>query len=230
MISQDTSAYGVDRKHDTSALERSRRARPHHRPRARTGQARRLGAAALRLPLPACPRPDPADGRRAGAALSRHPVPARPPRHAAPHGPARRRRQDAGRNRRLARVSAPTSPCAPPSSSAIPARPRPNSRPCWTGWTRRNSTGSAASSTKTSPARGRTPCPTMSPTKSSRTAGIASWKKRAGDFRGEAGRKGRHSARGRSSTRSTTTAPPAAPRPTRPRSTATSSSTKGSRR
>ena len=150
VISQDTSAYGVDRKHDLSPWKGGE-VRAHITDLARDlGEPGRLGAAALRLPLPACPRPDPADGRGAGAALSRHPLPARPPRHAAPHGPPRRRGEDAGRDRRLARASAPTSPCARPSSSAIPARPRPSSRPCSTGWTRRNSTGSAASSTKTS--------------------------------------------------------------------------------
>ncbi len=103
VITQDTSAYGVDRKHDLSPWKGRRGARPYHRSGARDGQAGGLGAAALRLPLPACPRPDPADGRRAGAALSRHPVPARPPGRAAPHGPPRRGRQDAGRDRRLAR-------------------------------------------------------------------------------------------------------------------------------
>ena len=41
--------------------------------------------------------------------------------------------------------SAPTSPSARPSSSASPARPRPNSTRCWTGCMRRSSTASAAS-------------------------------------------------------------------------------------
>jgi hypothetical protein len=65
--------------------------------------ARRLGAAPLCLPLPACARAGAADGRGAGAALSRHPVPARPPRHAAPHGAAGGGGEDARRDRGLAR-------------------------------------------------------------------------------------------------------------------------------
>ena len=44
---------------------------------ARARRARRLGAAALRLPLPACRRGHPADGRGQDPALSRHPLPAR---------------------------------------------------------------------------------------------------------------------------------------------------------
>jgi tRNA A37 methylthiotransferase MiaB len=65
VISQDTSAYGVDVKyrtgfHDgrpvkTRLLELCKR----------TGQARTLGAPALRLSLPQRRRPDPADGGRA---------------------------------------------------------------------------------------------------------------------------------------------------------------------
>ena len=150
VISQDTSAYGARppaRRRRGGAAGRS-----HITDLARElGLARRLGAAALRLSLPARPRPDPADGRGPGAALPRHPVPARPPRRAAaawPAPPPAPRTLD--EIAALARRSAPTSPCARPSSSAIPARPRPSSSTCSTGSTRRSSTASAASSTRTS--------------------------------------------------------------------------------
>ena len=54
VISQDTSAYGVDLKHAAWPLEGRRGARPHDRSRPRARQARRLGAAPLRLSLSAC--------------------------------------------------------------------------------------------------------------------------------------------------------------------------------
>ena len=49
------------------------------RSRAGARRTRRLGAAAIRLPLPSCRRGHSADGRGQGAALSRYPVPARKP-------------------------------------------------------------------------------------------------------------------------------------------------------
>jgi ribosomal protein S12 methylthiotransferase len=61
---------------------------------------------------------------------------------------------------------------------------------CSTGWTRRSSIGWAASNTRTSGARGRTRCPTMCPRRSRRSAGNGSWNG-AGDLRGEACRQGR---------------------------------------
>jgi ribosomal protein S12 methylthiotransferase len=94
---QDTSAYGTDWK------ERERRSSPSSTSPA-IWEPRRLGAAALRLPLSACARAGPADGGGADPALPRHPVPARAPRHAAPHGPARRRRAHARRDRGVAAV------------------------------------------------------------------------------------------------------------------------------
>ena len=150
VISQDTSAYGVDIKYADEPLEGPRGARAVLRPRARTGRARRLGAAALRLSLSACRRGHPADGRGQGAALSRHPVPARLARRAEAHeapGGSRTRRWSASR---AGARSAPTSPSARPSSSASPARPRRISRSCSTGSTRRSSTASAASNTSRS--------------------------------------------------------------------------------
>lgn len=98
VISQDTSAYGVDLRH---AEERGHRAHI-------VDLARDLGSlgAWVRLhyvyPYPPCPRSDSADGRRAGAALSRYPLPARPSRYAAAHGPSRSGRTHPRRDCRLA--------------------------------------------------------------------------------------------------------------------------------
>ena len=92
------------------------------RPLPRARRARRLGPAALRLPLPACRRGHPADGRGQGAALSRHPLPAcLPAVLKAMRRPARRRRWTASA---LARDLPGPRRCARPSSSAFPARPR----------------------------------------------------------------------------------------------------------
>ncbi len=143
---------------------RNRRgARPHHRSRARAGAARGLGAAALCLSLPPCRRADPADGRGAGAALSRHSRSStpRPPCCAPCAGRRTRPRcwsgwRDGGRSAR-------TSRSARPSSSASPARPRTISAICSTGWRRRSSTGSAASSTRTCAAPRRTTCRPRAP-------------------------------------------------------------------
>ena len=79
VISQDTSAYGVDIKYAASRWK-GRDVRANFLDLARgAGQPRRLGAAALRLSLSACRRRDPADGGGQCAALSRHSVPARHP-------------------------------------------------------------------------------------------------------------------------------------------------------
>ena len=76
VISQDTSAYGIDLKYAGAAWQ-GREVATRFRDLAKElGTPRRLGAAALRLPLPARRRGDPADGGRASAALPRHPVPA----------------------------------------------------------------------------------------------------------------------------------------------------------
>ncbi len=93
VISQDTSAYGVDLSYAESEWNGRAGAGEISRPRARAGRARRLGAAALCLSLPARRRRHPADGGGQGAALSRHPVPARKPRRAQAHEAARPRRK-----------------------------------------------------------------------------------------------------------------------------------------
>jgi ribosomal protein S12 methylthiotransferase len=102
VISQDTSAYGVDLKYAPGQVAGPRGARAFYRPGARTGRTRRLGADALRLPLPPCRRGDPADGGRQGAALSRHPLPACLAQRAEDHAPPGPRREDARPDRALA--------------------------------------------------------------------------------------------------------------------------------
>ena len=147
VISQDTSAYGVDIKYATSQW-RGREVRAKFIDlRAGARRARRLGAAALRLPLPARRRRHPADGRAEDAALSRHPVPARVARRAQTHEAAGRAGEDAGAHRDAGATSVPISRCARPSSSAFPARPRRTSRICCNGSTKPRSTASAASNT-----------------------------------------------------------------------------------
>ena len=75
---------GLWRRHPPPAahVEGRRGPRPHDRPGPRARQARRLGAPALRLPLPARRPGHPADGRGAGPPLPRHSVPAREPESA----------------------------------------------------------------------------------------------------------------------------------------------------
>ena len=76
VISQDTSAYGVDIKYQTSLFqEREVRAKFLDLVEG-TGRARHLGAHALRLPLSACGRCHSADGRGQDPALPRHSLPA----------------------------------------------------------------------------------------------------------------------------------------------------------
>ena len=103
VISQDTSAYGLDIKYAASQWRGARPAREIHRSCARARRTRRLGAAALRLPLPARRRRHSADGRAQSAALSRHPVPARRARRAQAHEASGRAGKDAGAHRALAR-------------------------------------------------------------------------------------------------------------------------------
>ena len=102
VISQDTSAYGADVRYARASWRGVDVRDALHRSGARAGRAGRLGAAALRLSLPARGRCHPAHGRRAGAALSGHSLPARQCRGAQAHAPARPRRRHAGAHPRLA--------------------------------------------------------------------------------------------------------------------------------
>ena len=103
VVSQDTSAYGVDLKYAErdwrgSAYE-TRMTGLVRGPR----RARRLGATALRLSVSARRRRDPADGGRQAPAVPRHSVPARQPAHPEADEASRRGRQDAGAHPQLAR-------------------------------------------------------------------------------------------------------------------------------
>ena len=173
VISQDTSAYGIDLKYAPSSMERPRGSGQIHRARRRARRARGLGPPALRLSLSACGRGHSAAGGRQGAPLSRRAVPACEPRGAPADEAAGRPGGDPGAHRRAGAASAPTSPSAPPLSSASRARPMRISSSCSTGSARPSSIGSAASATSRSPA----PPPTISPPRcrprSRKSAGIA---------------------------------------------------------
>ena len=121
VISQDTSAYGVDLKYATGFWGgKPVKARFVDLARA-LGIARRVGAPALRVSVPARRRRDPADGRGQGAAVPRHPVPARQPARAQADEAPRARGEHARAHPRWREIC-PTSRCAARSSSASPAR------------------------------------------------------------------------------------------------------------
>ena len=139
VISQDTSAYGLDIKYaETPWRGRALPARFQDL----CGALGELGAW-VRLhyvyPYPHVDERHPADGRRQDPALSRHPLSARFARgaegDAAPRG-RRRRRWTASR---AGARSAPISRSARRSSSGFPARRRRISRSCSTGCARRSS-------------------------------------------------------------------------------------------
>ena len=102
VISQDTSAYGVDIKYAESPWK-DRQVRAKFFDLAKEARrARRLGAAAICLPLPACRRSHRPDDRRQGPSLSRHSLPAcepgSPQGHEAPRGTGK----DAGADQEVA--------------------------------------------------------------------------------------------------------------------------------
>ena len=100
VISQDTSAYGLDIRYASEPMaapgRNARSARQISRPRARTRHARRLDSAAICLSLSACRRSRRADERRQCAALYRHSVPACLAARAQGDAPARQSGKDAG--------------------------------------------------------------------------------------------------------------------------------------
>jgi ribosomal protein S12 methylthiotransferase len=75
------------------------------------------------------------------------------------------------------RADCPISPCDQLSSSAIPARLKQSFKPCSIGWMRRSSTGLAVFNMRTSPARAPMTCPIMCPKMSSRSAGAGLWRR-----------------------------------------------------
>ena len=163
VISQDTSAYGVDVKYRTGFVGgkpvKTRMTRSVPRP----GRAGSLGAAALRLSVPARRRSHPADGRGKNPSVPRRAVPACEPAHPQADEAPGERREGARARSRLARRSAPTSPSAPPSSSAFREKPKMSSRNCSIFSRKRSSTASAASSIRRSTAPRRTRCPIRLP-------------------------------------------------------------------
>lgn len=80
VISQDTSAYGVDVKHRTG-FHNGEPVKPAWSACANSYRNCDLDTSALRLPLSACGRRHPTDGRRQNPAVSGHSVAARQPAH-----------------------------------------------------------------------------------------------------------------------------------------------------
>ena len=176
VISQDTSAYGVDIRHEPREWH-GRQVRAHM-----TDLARELGG--LRTPEGATPwvrlhyvypypHVDAVIPLMAEGLLTPYlDIPfqhARPQRAQGDEAPGQR-----GQGARTAGAhgarSAPTSRSARASSSAFPARPRRISSTCSTGSTKPSSTGSAPSASSRSPAPRRTTCPARCPKRSRKSA------------------------------------------------------------
>ena len=133
VISQDTSAYGLDIKYAESRWQ----GRPLKARFLELCEALGSLGAWVRLhyvyPYPHVDDGAAADGGGQDPALSRHSLPARLAARAEGHAPPRAPGEDAGAARAAGARSAPISPCARPSSSASPARPRRTSPSCSTG-------------------------------------------------------------------------------------------------
>ena len=148
VISQDTSAYGLDIGYAKSAWRGEERETRFIVSRRGARQPRRLGAAALRLSLSACRSGPAADGGGQGAALSRHSLPAREPHGAEGHAPPGAAGEDARAHPRLARRSArPRHPLD--LHRRLPRRDRGGFRlPARLALAKRGSPASAASNTR----------------------------------------------------------------------------------
>ena len=108
VISQDTSAYGVDLKYAASPWK-DREVRAKFFDLAQGARRiRRLGAAAICLPLPACRRGHRPDDRRQDPALSRYSLPARQPGNPQGHEASGGAGQDARRGSRSGASNAPS--------------------------------------------------------------------------------------------------------------------------
>ena len=154
VISQDTSAYGLDIRYAESAWRDKTVARRRiPRSDARAWDAGRLGAAALCLSLSACRRGHRTDERRQCAALYRRAVPARRAARAEGDAPPRQSGKDAGAHPRLAR-DLPGSDHPLDLHRRLSRRDRGGlPRSCSTGSTKPSSTASAPSNTSRSQAR-----------------------------------------------------------------------------
>ncbi len=174
VISQDTSAYGLDIKYAESPWKGAPLAARF------LDLCRALGdlGAWVRLhyvyPYPHVDDVIPLMAGGQDPPLSRHPLPAREPEGAEGDAAARSQRRHARSAAQLAEGVSRNSPSARHSSSASPARPRRISRSCSTGSAKRVSTASAASSTSPSRAPRRMRSRAPSPRRSRRSAGIAS--------------------------------------------------------
>ena len=178
VISQDTSAYGVDVKYRTGFWDGKPVKTQHARAVRAAGRdrraVRRLGAAALRLSVPARRRGHAADGRRAGScrtstcrSSTAHPDVLQA------HEAAGERREEPRAHRALARDLPASSSSAAPSSPASRARPKPSSSTCSTSCARRASTAPAASPIRRSRARRANELPGMLPAGAARRAARA---------------------------------------------------------
>ena len=225
VISQDTSAYGVDLKYATGFWG----GKPV---KTRFDDlARALGALGVwvRLhyvyPYPARRQRDPADGRGQGAAVPRHPVPARQPARAASC-----MKRPAHAENTLERIHRWREICPDITLRStfivgFPGETEDGLRgAARLAATRRSSIASAASSTRRSRARPRTRCPIRCRTTSSRNARSASWNAPPTISARKARGQGRPDACACSSTRSTTTSRSRARAPMRRRSTASCAS------
>ena len=152
VISQDTSAYGVDLKYAAQRWREQRAPRPLLRSRRRPGRARRVDPAALRLSLSARRSGGRADGGRQGAAVSRHPLPARQRPHLEADETAGGGGRHPGAHRRLAARGSGHHHSQHLHRRASPGRPKRISRNCSTGCAWRSSIASAASSIRRSKA------------------------------------------------------------------------------
>ena len=193
-------------------VEGPRGAREVLRPRRRAGRARRLGAAALRLPLPARRRRHSADGRGQGAALSRHSVPARQPRRCSSACAARPRRRRRWSASRRWREICPDLTIRSTFIVGFPGETEEDfSHSCSTGSTRPSSTASAASATSRCAAPPATISRRRCPTRSRRSAGTASCSASRRSRRGASSARSAPASRS-SSTRSARRSPRAAAR------------------
>ena len=130
VISQDTSAYGVDIRYREAEWRGAEIRNAFPRSRARPGRARHLDPHALRVSVSARGQRDPADGRAQGAALPRHSVPARQSHGAQAHAPSRPGGEDAGSHSRVARDLPGSHHPQHLHRRVSRARPRPSSKSC----------------------------------------------------------------------------------------------------
>ena len=163
VISQDTSAYGVDVKYRTGFWG-GRPLKTRMTDLARGARrSRRVGAAPLRLSVPSRRRSDSAHGRAADPAVSGRAVSAREPAHTESDAAAGQRREQ---SRTHPRVAPDLSRAHDPQHvhrRISRERPKRSSRSSSRSSKKRSSTASAASLTRPSKAPRRTRCPAQSP-------------------------------------------------------------------